>query len=236
MDWNRKSNVSSSIRKSWASGDKARYGIQKREEEERQQQQWAQQEMMKTRAIKAGGVQNPDGTINPKKASFFDYLKPFGEYGLFGQMNTAQVADTASKAGDWVRKGVDTVLGEEGNDEFDNPKDIARFVMNLLPGMVEGVATSGKNFWEAGSGERVVLDDQGRGTGEREELSALQRVGAGAVGLLDTGGVLLGGTGKFIKEIFKKPVEKAVKGLVKDGIEQTTNQTTKQVAKAGLKK
>ena len=236
MDWNRKSNVSSSIRKSWASGDKARYGIQKREEEERQQQQWAQQEMMKTRAIKAGGVQNPDGTISPKEASFFDYLRPFGEYGLFGQMNTAQVAYTASKAGDWVRKGVDTVLGEEGNDEFDNPKDIARYVMNLLPSMVEGVATSGKNFWEAGSGERVVLDDQGRDTGEREELSALQRVGAGVVGSLDTGGLLLGGSHKLIKEIFKKPVEKAVKGLVKEGTEQTTEQTTKQIAKAGLKK
>lgn len=230
MDWNQKSNVNSSIRKSWASGQKLRDSEAEKRRQQEENARYAQQELEKFEALKSGGKQNPDGSITPKKPSFLDYLNPIGEHGLFGKRNTAQVAHTAGEMGDWTRKKVDEAIGEEGNDKFDSVKDVARFGANLLPGMVEGFASSGKNFQEMTSGKRMDLDENGEWTGGEEDLSFKQRAAAGVVGTLDTVGIGLGGTGKFVKEIFKKPLDNALKSTVKETGDKVAKDVTKTTA------
>lgn len=185
--------------------------------------------------VEAGTHQrNPDGSVTRKSPSFWDYLNPIGEHGIFGQRNTAQVARDAGIAGDFVRKKVDQFLGEEGNDKFDSGKDVARFAINLLPGMVEGLASSGKNFNEAIRGQRVNFDEQGNMLDETEKLSGRQRFAAGVVGGLDTGGLLLGGSGKFFKELLKAPLKSALKSGVVETVEGVTKYAGNKAAKNAL--
>lgn len=182
------------------------------EERERKQRELANSAMLDN--ANTGQKKNPDGSITEDKPNFLDYLNPFGDKGLFGKENVTKVAKSAEQAGEWSREKVDDLLGEKGNDKFDNAKDVARFGLNLLPGMVEGLASSGKNIREAATGERIGVDEDRQLTGEDEELTAKQRAAAGVVGALDTVGLATGGSGKFFKEILKKPLGDAAESAL----------------------
>lgn len=205
----------------------------KRQQDE-EQRMVAQAELDRSRALKAGGKENPDGSITPKRPSFWDYLNPVGEYGLFGKRNTARVAQNAERAGDAVRGGIDNLLGEEGDDKFNSPKDVARFGLNLIPGMIEGIATSGRNLEEMKSGQRLELDESGRWTGATEGLSLAQRAGAGAVGVLDTVGLGLGGTGKFFSSILKGGIKDITKTAIGMEVGKTIGRVTVEGAEEAI--
>lgn len=177
-------------------------------------------------------VRNPDGSITEKSPGFLDYL--IGSKSIFGQESLAQNARLTSQGVDWVREKVDEFLGEKGNDEFDSVKDVARFAINLVPGMVEGLFNAPKNFNEAITGERVNFDEEGNMLAEREKLTATQQAAAGAVGALDSAGLALGGSGKFIKEIFKKPLEAGLKTAAKSTIAKEAGKTAGRMATEGV--
>ena len=205
------------------------------------EQLWVQQQNTeKAKALYADSqvaagthVRNPDGSITEKSPGFLDYV--IGSKSIFGQESSAKNARRTSQGVDWVRDVVDEyILGEKGNDEFDSAKDVVRFAINLVPGMIEGLFNAPKNFNEAITGERVNFDEEGNMLAEREKLTATQQAAAGAVGALDSAGLALGGSGKFIKGIFKKPLEAGLKTAAKSTIAKEAGKTAGRIATEGL--
>lgn len=188
---------------------------EKRQKDE-ENKKWAAQELAKSNAVKAGGKLNPDGSVTAKKAGFFD-------------LAALALNEVGSKLGEGSRNFIDDkILGEKGNDKFDSAKDVARLGLNLIPGMAEGLLGAGKNINEAVGGERFEKDDKGEWV-KTEDLSGKQRAAAGVVAALDTVGLAAGGSGKFLKEVFKKPLDNAVKSAAKDVAKTGTKETAKRV-------
>ncbi len=171
-------------------------------------------EYERAKKLNAYILRDPEQMEGSRTKGFLEYLNPVGDYGLFGKHNLNTVANVGEDIQKWGEGVNEDIFGE--NQEGFDAGDPARFVGNLLPGMVSGFLQSGRNAREAVTGKRLTLDEDRRLTGEEEDLSGTQRLAAGAVSILDTAGLAVGGSGKLVKEIFRKPLDAALKGTIKE--------------------
>mgnify|MGYP000859836261 CR=1 FL=1 len=140
----------------------------------------------------------PQKTVNeaPKKPTFFDYLNPFGEHGLFGvkQQQTFKktvekpVVDNINKFNNWIDSS-DKEKGFQWND----PGDYARFAAKIPGGMVQGLAEAPNKIANTITG--IEADENGK----VKQLNGWQRLGKGLDAGISVGGLGFGGSGTLIR-------------------------------------
>lgn len=164
----------------------------------------------------------PQKTVNeaPKKPTFFDYLNPFGEHGLFGakqQQNFKKtiekpIADNVEKFNKWI----DSSDKQEGF-QWNDPGDYARFAAKIPGGMVQGLAEAPNKIANTITG--IEADENGK----VKQLNGWQRLGKGLDAGISVGGLGFGGSGTLIRSAFGQ------------GAKQLAGQAAKQtVAKKAL--
>ena len=119
----------------------------------------------------------------------------------------------------------DAVLGADDTQKFDG-RDVAKFAVDLVPGMLTAPIQGGTNVIEAIRGQGTDSE-----TGRHRELTGLERAGRGLSGAIDAAGVFFGGSGELLSAganaLFKKGAAEATKQVLK--------QTSKQVLKDYLR-
>lgn len=164
----------------------------------------------------------PQKTVNeaPKKPTFFDYLNPFGEHGLFGakqQQNFKKtiekpIADNVEKFNKWI----DSSDKQEGF-QWNDPGDYARFAAKIPGGAVQGLAEAPNKIANTITG--IEADENGK----VKQLNGWQRLGKGLDAGISVGGLGFGGSGTLIRSAFGQ------------GAKQLAGQAAKQtVAKKAL--
>ena len=164
----------------------------------------------------------PQKTVNeaPKKPTFFDYLNPFGEHGLFGakqQQNFKKtiekpIADNVEKFNKWI----DSSDKQEGF-QWNDPGDYARFAAKIPGGMVQGLAEAPNKIANTITG--IEADENGK----VKQLNGWQRLGKGLDAGISVGGLGFGGSGTLIRSAFGQ------------GAKQLAGQAAKQtIAKKAL--
>ena len=140
----------------------------------------------------------PQKTVNeaPKKPTFFDYLNPFGEHGLFGakqQQNFKKtvekpITDNVEKFNKWI----DSSDKQEGF-QWNDPGDYARFAAKIPGGMVQGLAEAPNKIANTITG--IEADENGK----VKQLNGWQRLGKGLDAGISVGGLGFGGSGTLIR-------------------------------------
>lgn len=160
-----------------------------------------------------------------------DYLNPFGEKGLFGRQsvakNTQIVENIANKGRNWVDNNIDP---EHANGKLDSFGDVVRFAAGLPIGMVEAPLTSARDLREMTTGKRLNTDENGNIVGE-EDLTGLQRAGAGANAFINTAGLAFGGSGTLLKSLAKRGGNEVAEQLIKDTGKRAFGEVAADVAK-----
>nr|DAQ74757.1 MAG TPA: Large polyvalent protein associated domain 38 [Caudoviricetes sp.] len=169
--------------------------------------------------------------ITPKKPTYFDYLNPFGEHGLFGakqQQNFKQtvekpITDNINKFNNWIDSS-----DKEKGFQWSDPGDYLRFAAKIPGGMVQGLAETPNKVANAVTG--IEADENGK----VKELNGVQRFGKGLDAGISVGGLGFGGSGTLLRSL--AGLGKAgTKQAVKQGIGRTVLNGTKNLVKDSLK-
>ena len=168
--------------------------------------------------------------ITPKKPTYFDYLNPFGEHGLFGakqQQNFKKtiekpITDNINKFNNWI----DSSDKEKGFQW--EPGDILRFGAKLPGGIVQGIAEAPNKVANAITG--IEADENGK----VKQLNGVQRFGKALDAGLSVGGPGVGGSGTLIRGLIGL-TKAGTKQAVKQGIGRTVLNGTKNLVKDSLK-
>ena len=165
-----------------------------------------------------------------EKASFFDYLNPFGQHGMFGPKNQQDFQRAIKPINDALsgyEKRIDSGDSKEGF-QWNDPMDYARFVAKLPSGMASGLINAPSKIGAAMSGHRVKDD------GNVEKLSDEQRTATLLDGTIDVGGLAFGGSGTLLKSLGKQSAKQAADRTAKQAILNTVKEIAKDGAKEGL--
>ena len=168
--------------------------------------------------------------ITPKNPTYFDYLNPFGEHGLFGakQQQTFKktvekpITDNINKFNNWI----DSSDKEKGFQW--EPGDILRFGAKLPGGIVQGIAEAPNKVANAITG--IEADENGK----VKQLNGVQRFGKALDAGLSVGGPGVGGSGTLIRGLIGL-AKAGTKQAVKQGIGRTVLNGTKNLVKDSLK-
>ena len=169
--------------------------------------------------------------ITPKKPTYFDYLNPFGEHGLFGakqQQNFKKtvekpITDNINKFNNWIDSS-----DKEKGFQWSDPGDYLRFAAKIPGGMVQGLAETPNKVANAVTG--IEADENGK----VKQLNGVQRFGKGLDAGISVGGLGFGGSGTLLRSL--AGLGKAgTKQAVKQGIGRTVLNGTKNLVKDSLK-
>jgi hypothetical protein len=169
--------------------------------------------------------------ITPKNPTYFDYLNPFGEHGLFGakQQQTFKktvekpITDNINKFNNWIDSS-----DKEKGFQWSDPGDYLRFAAKIPGGMVQGLAETPNKVANAVTG--IEADENGK----VKQLNGVQRFGKGLDAGISVGGLGFGGSGTLLRSL--AGLGKAgTKQAVKQGIGRTVLNGTKNLVKDSLK-
>lgn len=139
-------------------------------------------------------VNKPIQTQN--KPTYFDYLNPFGEHGLFGakqQQNFKSIVEKPiTNKVEQFNKWIDSSDKQEGF-QWSDPGDYIRFAAKIPGGAIQGVAEAPNKIASAVSG--VEADENGK----VKQLNGWQRLGKAADAGISVGGLGFGGSGTLIR-------------------------------------
>ena len=139
-------------------------------------------------------VNKPIQTQN--KPTYFDYLNPFGEHGLFGakqQQNFKSIVEKPiTNKVEQFNKWIDSSDKQEGF-QWSDPGDYVRFAAKIPGGAIQGVAEAPNKIASAVSG--VEADENGK----VKQLNGWQRLGKGLDAGISVGGLGFGGSGTLIR-------------------------------------
>lgn len=139
-------------------------------------------------------VSKPIQTQN--KPTYFDYLNPFGEHGLFGakqQQNFKSIVEKPiTNKVEQFNKWIDSSDKQEGF-QWSDPGDYVRFAAKIPGGAIQGVAEAPNKIASAVSG--VEADENGK----VKQLNGWQRLGKGLDAGISVGGLGFGGSGTLIR-------------------------------------
>ena len=169
--------------------------------------------------------------ITPKKPTYFDYLNPFGEHGLFGakqQQNFKKtvekpITDNINRFNNWIDSS-----DKEKGFQWGDPGDILRFGAKLPGGIVQGIAEAPNKVANAITG--IEADENGK----VKQLNGVQRFGKALDAGLSVGGPGVGGSGTLIRGLIGL-AKAGTKQAVKQGIGRTVLNGTKNLVKDSLK-
>lgn len=169
--------------------------------------------------------------ITPKNPTYFDYLNPFGEHGLFGakQQQTFKktvekpITDNINKFNNWIDSS-----DKEKGFQWSDPGDILRFGAKLPGGIVQGIAEAPNKVANAITG--IEADENGK----VKQLNGVQRFGKALDAGLSVGGPGVGGSGTLIRGLIGL-AKAGTKQAVKQGIGRTVLNGTKNLVKDSLK-
>ena len=169
--------------------------------------------------------------ITPKNPTYFDYLNPFGEHGLFGakQQQTFKktvekpITDNINKFNNWIDSS-----DKEKGFQWGDPGDILRFGAKLPGGIVQGIAEAPNKVANAITG--IEADENGK----VKQLNGVQRFGKALDAGLSVGGPGVGGSGTLIRGLIGL-AKAGTKQAVKQGIGRTVLNGTKNLVKDSLK-
>ena len=169
--------------------------------------------------------------ITPKKPTYFDYLNPFGEHGLFGakqQQNFKKtvekpITDNINKFNNWI----DSSDKEKGFQW--EPGDILRFGAKLPGGIVQGIAEAPNKVANAITG--IEADENGK----VKQLNGVQRFGKGLDAGISVGGLGFGGSGTLLRSLAGKATGDVLKEGAKQGVGRTVLNGAKNLVKDSLK-
>ena len=170
--------------------------------------------------------------ITPKNPTYFDYLNPFGEHGLFGakqQQNFKKtvekpITDNINKFNNWIDSS-----DKEKGFQWSNPGDYVRFAAKIPGGMVQGLAETPNKVANAVTG--IEADENGK----VKELNGVQRFGKGLDAGISVGGLGFGGSGTLLRSLAGKTAGNVLKEGAKQGIGRTVLNGTKNLVKDSLK-
>jgi len=170
--------------------------------------------------------------ITPKKPTYFDYLNPFGEHGLFGakqQQNFKKtvekpITDNINKFNNWIDSS-----DKEKGFQWSNPGDYVRFAAKIPGGMVQGLAETPNKVANAVTG--IEADENGK----VKQLNGVQRFGKGLDAGISVGGLGFGGSGTLLRSLAGKATGNVLKEGAKQGIGRTVLNGTKNLVKDSLK-
>ena len=133
---------------------------------------------------------------NQNKPTYFDYLNPFGEHGLFGakqQQNFKSIVEKPiTNKVEQFNKWIDSSDKQEGF-QWSDPGDYVRFAAKIPGGAIQGVAEAPNKIASAVSG--VEADENGK----VKQLNGWQRLGKGLDAGISVGGLGFGGSGTLIR-------------------------------------
>ena len=169
--------------------------------------------------------------ITPKKPTYFDYLNPFGEHGLFGakqQQNFKRtiekpITDNINKFNNWIDSS-----DKEKGFQWSDPGDYVRFAAKIPGGMVQGLAETPNKVANAVTG--LEADENGK----VKQLNGVQRFGKGLDAGISVGGLGFGGSGTLLRSLAGLG-KTGTKQAVKQGIGRTVLNGTKNLVKDSLK-
>lgn len=169
--------------------------------------------------------------ITPKNPTYFDYLNPFGEHGLFGakqQQNFKQtvekpITDNINKFNNWIDSS-----DKEKGFQWSDPGDYLRFAAKIPGGMVQGLAETPNKVANAVTG--IEADENGK----VKQLNGVQRFGKGLDAGISVGGLGFGGSGTLLRSLAGLG-KTGTKQAVKQGIGRTVLNGTKNLVKDSLK-
>lgn len=191
------------------------------------QQDWVNKE---NKQIQTQNLANKP-MITPKNPTYFDYLNPFGEHGLFGakQQQTFKktvekpITDNINKFNNWIDSS-----DKEKGFQWSDPGDYVRFAAKIPGGMVQGLAETPNKVANAVTG--IEADENGK----VKELNGVQRFGKGLDAGISVGGLGFGGSGTLLRSL--AGLGKAgTKQAVKQGIGRTVLNGTKNLVKDSAK-
>lgn len=170
--------------------------------------------------------------ITPKNPTYFDYLNPFGEHGLFGakQQQTFKktvekpITDNINKFNNWIDSS-----DKEKGFQWSDPGDYVRFAAKIPGGMVQGLAETPNKVANAVTG--LEADENGK----VKQLNGVQRFGKGLDAGISVGGLGFGGSGTLLRSLAGKTAGNVLKEGAKQGIGRTVLNGTKNLVKDSLK-
>lgn len=170
--------------------------------------------------------------ITPKKPTYFDYLNPFGEHGLFGakqQQNFKQtvekpITDNINKFNNWIDSS-----DKEKGFQWSDPGDYLRFAAKIPGGMVQGLAETPNKVANAVTG--IEADENGK----VKQLNGIQRFGKGLDAGISVGGLGFGGSGTLLRSLAGKATGNVLKEGAKQGIGRTVFNGAKNLVKDSAK-
>ena len=146
-----------------------------------------------------------------------------GDWGLATARTIRNMTDGEDGLGSLVGNAL---LGKRKADEGFN---LGRFVADLPSGMISGTAEIGADISDVLSGKRM-LDD-----GSIQDLNGIQRFGSGLNASLNVVDLPSGGSGTFLRSIFKNGIKQAAKEAGKAGLKETAKRIAKDLAKDAAK-
>ena len=156
------------------------------------QQDWVNKE---NKQIQTQNLANKP-IITPKKPTYFNYLNPFGEHGLFGakqQQNFKQIVEKPiTNNVEKFNKWIDSSDKQEGF-QWSDPGDYVRFAAKIPGGMVQGLAEAPNKIANTITG--IEADENGK----VKQLNGWQRLGKGLDAGISVGGLGFGGSGTLIR-------------------------------------
>ena len=170
--------------------------------------------------------------ITPKKPTYFDYLNPFGEHGLFGakqQQNFKRtvekpITDNINKFNNWIDSS-----DKEKGFQWSNPGDYVRFAAKIPGGMIQGLAEAPNKMANAITG--IESDENGK----VKQLNGVQRFGKGLDAGISVGGLGFGGSGTLLRSLAGKATGNVLKEGAKQGIGRAVFNGAKNLVKDSAK-
>ena len=170
--------------------------------------------------------------ITPKKPTYFDYLNPFGEHGLFGakqQQNFKQtvekpITDNINKFNNWIDSS-----DKEKGFQWNSPGDYLRFGAKIPGGMIQGLAEAPNKMANAITG--IEADEKGK----VKQLNGVQRFGKGLDAGISVGGLGFGGSGTLLRSLAGKTAGDVLKEGAKQGVGRTVLNGAKNLVKDSAK-
>ena len=170
--------------------------------------------------------------ITPKNPTYFDYLNPFGEHGLFGakqQQNFKQtvekpITDNVTKFNNWIDSS-----DKEKGFQWSDPGDYVRFAAKIPGGMIQGLAEAPNKMANAVTG--IEADENGK----VKQLNGVQRFGKGLDAGISVGGLGFGGSGTLLRSLAGKATGNVLKEGAKQGIGRTVFNGAKNLVKDSAK-
>lgn len=170
--------------------------------------------------------------ITPKKPTYFDYLNPFGEHGLFGakQQQTFKktvekpITDNINKFNNWIDSS-----DKEKGFQWSDPGDYVRFAAKIPGGMVQGLAETPNKVASAVTG--IEADENGK----VKQLNGVQRFGKGLDAGISVGGLGFGGSGTLLRSLAGKATGNVLKEGAKQGIGRAVFNGAKNLVKDSAK-